>query len=175
MKTILLILLVALNVNAQKKKTEEYFNTGPSFSSLQRMYAGYVQDKFKKPQQLKHLGFNFYAYNELQKVTEPKEKARLYAYLEINYFRGLCLDSHKAKKPDANCDTYAIKVSDYSKYSPKYNEDKRSKVNPKVEFDFENDTYKIKKETFSVKTGGHVKSTPKKTNVDTSAPVNSSN
>lgn len=173
MKTILLVLFVALNVNAQKKKTEEYFNTGPSFSSLQRMYASYLDDKFKKPQQLKHLGFNFYAYNEVQKVTEPKEKARLFAFLETNYFRELCLESHKNKKPDSNCDTYAIKVSNYSNYSPKYNEDKRSKTNPKVEFDFENDTYKIKKETYSVKTGAPVGHASKKVNKFT--PVQSNN
>ncbi len=176
MKTLLLILFVAVNVNAQKNKVkEEYFNTGPSFSSLQRMYASYLDDKFKKPQHLKHLEFSFYAYNEVQKVIEPTEKARLYAYLETNYFRALCLESHKRKKPDANCDTYAIKVSNYSKYSPKYNEDLRSKENPKVTIDFENDTYKIKKEIYSIKTGAPVRGSSKKATVTKPAPVNSNN
>lgn len=170
MKTIVLILLVALNVNAQNNSKEEYHSTGPNLDSLKRMYNAYVSDPVKKPQSLKYLSFNFYAYNELQKVIEPKEKAQLLAYLEINYFRDLCVAGNaknkrlKIDRSDINCSTYAIRISNYAdKYIPKYLDDKRSKINPPVEFDFKNDTYTIKKETYSVKTGDSVHQRHKKT------------
>jgi len=181
MKTIWLILFVALNVNAQKKSKEEYFNTGPSIDSLKRMYVSYVADRVKKPQELKYLSFNFYAYNELQKVTEPKEKAQLFYFLEINYFRELCMAGNaknkrlKIDRSDINCSTYAIKVSNYAdKYVPKYNEDKRTKINPPVSFDFKKDTYTIKKETYSIKTGALLQERHRKTDSKSSSSVQSS-
>lgn len=180
MKTILLILFLALNLNAQKKSKEEYYNTGPNLDSLKRMYNAYVSDPFKKPQSLKYLSFNFYAYNELQKVIEPKEKAQLFAYLETNYFRELCIAGNaknkrlKIDRSDVNCSTFAIRISNYAdKYIPKYNDDKRSKINPPVEFDFKNDTYTIKKETYSVKTGASVHQSHKKSESKSATKVQS--
>jgi hypothetical protein len=166
MKTLLLALLVALNVNAQKKKDTEYLSTGPSLQSIKRMYDAYNKNPTKRSQDRKYLEHNLYAYNQLQKVFEPEEKAQLNAFLEANYFRQLCLDGNarnakknggKVKDSNINCSTYAIKVSNYSKYSPKYTDDKRSKVNPPVKVDFENHTYTIGKETFSIKTGNYAK------------------
>lgn len=164
--SIILSLLFTLTTNAQKKKREEYLNTGASFQAIQRMYDRYNLSKSHRPNELKYLEFNFYAYNELQKIIEPKEKARLFSFLQANYFRQLCKEGNartarknggKVTKSDVNCSTYAIKVSEYSKYSPKYEEDPRSKEIPKVSIDFESNTYTIRNKSFSVITGNQVK------------------
>jgi hypothetical protein len=163
MKTILLAtLLFAFNVHADRapardgSKKKEFYRTGPSLESLRRMYAHIKGDSPRSDQSVRYLGFNYFIYNKLKDAETEKEKDKLFAYHEVNYFNELCnADKKKDTKNgymSSNCQTFAIKMSNYSDFVPKYMEDKRSKFNPTVKFNFENDTYSIKGKTYSIAT-----------------------